>query len=401
MSTKHGVLKCNRPAAAPALLKKPLPMDLLLEIAVRCDVTTIIRCARATKFLRRAIIGPAFRRRLALHAAAGGGGFDPALLFGVSYVAYGACMVPTHHIIDTPSSIQLHALLQLQAVTFGDSFEPVTSRGHLLLLRRIRDARLELRVCDTTTGHVTSLPYTIVWSCAHAFLSVSNAEAGGSYELIVTDKHFRFQTFSSKHGQWDSVREPSFSGHRHRLDMDTSCRVRVIGRTVYCLCRLNGQAGYWDGILALDVDAAEATTMELPPGCLSGIMSCKLDKHLLLASVRGRLSLLVAERCGISMWTLTPASSLQPVATWSRQLIIGKEEIARPVGLVSSSPLSFVLEEFGERSGAVIVRVDRRDLLRLDIGTKVVTRLNNPGDASVKFLFLHETDVVSLIKKSF
>jgi hypothetical protein len=130
-------------------------------------------------------------------------------------------------------------------------------------------------------------------------------------------------------------------------------------------------------------------------------MSCKLDKHLLLASVRGRLSLLVAERCGISMWTLTPASSLQPVATWSRQLIIGKEEIARPVGLVSSSPLSFVLEEFGERSGAVIVRVDRRDLLRLDIGTKVVTRLNNPGDASVKFLFLHETDVVSLIKKSF
>ncbi|KAM0924904.1 hypothetical protein ACQ4PT_004784 [Festuca glaucescens] len=374
-------------------------MDLLLEIAARCDVTTIIRCAMASKFLRSAILDPAFRRRLELQAAAaGGGGFDPALLFGVSYLTFGASMLPTHRIIHTPSSIQLHPCLQ--ALTLDDSFQPVASRDRLLLLYRYgifpHPPNIELRVFDTTTALVTCLPMVSTFN-AHAFLSVTD----GHYELIIMDKRFRFETFSSKRGRWSAARRASsLAGHPRRLDASS----RVVGRTVHWLCQRNAGAHCWDGILALDVHAAVATTMKLPPGCLqSRMMTCKHDKHLLLGSVRGRLCLIVAEARGISIWTLTsPHWSPHLTATWSRQLVIGAEEIVRPPG-GGCSPLSFVLEGFGERSGAVIIRVDRRDLFRLDLGTKAVTRMHNPGGdaSSVTCLFVHETDMASLLKKSF
>uniref|UniRef100_A0ACD5X4V4 Uncharacterized protein n=1 Tax=Avena sativa TaxID=4498 RepID=A0ACD5X4V4_AVESA len=407
MWTKRGLHVRNRPAAplpAPASAREHLPMDVLLEIIARCDVTTIVRCATATRFLRRAILDPAFRRRLALQAAAaaagGGAGFDPALLFGVSYLSFGARLVPAHHIVPTPSSIKLHASLQTK--TLRHSFQPVASRDRLLLLRRHGDypypPNVELKVCDTTTGVVNTLPATAL-SYAHAFLSVSDAD--GSYELLVTDKHFRFQTYSSKRGQWDAVREASsFTVHTHRVDASAA---RVIGRTVYWLCRVNPGGECWDGLLALDADAAEAMTMtmDIPP-VLSGLMPCKRDKQLLLASVSGRLSMLVAGTCGIWMWTSPPGWSPHHLAeTWSWQLVIAAEEVVRPMMGQVSSPLSFTLEGFGERSGTVIVRVDRRGLLRLDLGTKLVTWLHNTGYASVSSLFMHETDMASLLKKSF
>jgi hypothetical protein len=59
------------------------------------------------------------------------------------------------------------------------------------------------------------------------------------------------------------------------------------------------------------------------------------------------------------------------------------------------------VEEFEERSGTVIVLLDRKDLVWLDLVTKVVTRLNNPGNLSVRDLFLHETNLVSLMTKTF
>ncbi|KAK1643732.1 hypothetical protein QYE76_061537 [Lolium multiflorum] len=400
MSTKLGVHKSNLPlpAAAPVSAREPLPMDLLLEIAARSDVTTIVRCARASKSLRGAILDPAFRRRLELQAAAaGGGGFDPALLFGVSYLTFGASMVTTHHIIHTPSSVQLHPCLQ--ALTLDDSFQPVASRDRLLLLQRFgifpHPPNIELRVFDTTTALVTCLPMVSTFN-AHAFLSVTD---GHHYELVIMDKRFWFEIFSSKRGGWSAARRASsIDGHPRRVDASS----RVVGRTVHWLCQRNAGAHCWDGILALDVHAEQATTMKLPSGCLQSRMTTsKHDKHLLLGSVRGRLSLIVAEARAISMWTLTPPWSPLLTATWSRELVIGAEEIVRTPG-GGCSPLSFVLEGFGERSGAVIVRVDGTVLLRLDLRTKAVTRLHNPGgDASVTCLFVHETDMLSLLKKSF
>ncbi|KAM0924901.1 hypothetical protein ACQ4PT_004781 [Festuca glaucescens] len=405
MSTKRR--NCSGPS------RESLPVDLLLEIVARADVTTLVRCAAIGRILRLSILEPAFRRRLALQYAAGGNGFDPALLLGVSFLRRTVFSVfHTSRVIHTPSPTKHR--VRLDTGRLWKQFKPVASRDGLLLFHRKKAVYLsdheapdyELRVCNTFTGHITSLPPTTVADVyPHVFLSVSDGDAGASYELLVADMDMRFQTFSSKIGQWGDVRKASVPEHplslpEHPLSRSaSSLPAVVIGRTVYWLCPLNGLEDWDDRILALDVDAEAATTMDLPAGCFSRMMAFKKDKHLLLASVHGRLSLLVAERGGISMWTLAPTES---TATWSRKLVFGREEIEKAVGLVSSH-LQFVLEGFGERSGAVIVRADSSALLRLDLGTKVVTRLHNPGHASVSCLFLHETDLVSLLQtmKSF
>lgn len=317
-------------------------------------------------------------------------------------------MVPAHGVIHTPSPSNHR--VRLDTGSLWKPFESLASRDGLLLLRRHRASStddpgspdlFELRVCNTVTGRITHLPPTSVHDDYHAFLSVGD---GGSYELLVADKDMEFQIFSSKNGQWGAVRESSLPKQQRPPRLGASSRSAVvIGRTVYWLCPANvWERSHEIFAFALDVDAAEETTMQLPPGCLSRMMLYKKDKHLLLASVHGRLSLLVAEAGGLSMWTLTPASPPEHAATWNRQLLVGRAEIEKPVGLVSSR-LPFVLEGFGERSGAVILRVDGSKLLRLDLGTKAVTRIPNRTDGSITCVFLHETDLTSLLQamKSF
>ncbi|CAM0876529.1 unnamed protein product [Alopecurus aequalis] len=151
----------------------------------------------------------------------------------------------------------------------------------------------------------------------------------------------------------------------------------------------------WDWILAMNADAATGTIIELPPAI---VMARNKESQTLLATVCGFLSLLVVESGGISMWTMTPASAQQSTTKWSRQLVINKVEIEKVVELVDYTLTEFVLEVFGERSGTIIVRVGSGNLLRLDLGTKIVKRLNNQEYASVNYLFLHETDLVSLLQ---
>ncbi|XBH95043.1 hypothetical protein VPH35_085679 [Triticum aestivum] len=390
MSSKRRRRKCSRTAPA----REPLPVDLLLEIVVCTDAITVVRCAATCRILRRAIVDPAFRRPLALLSATDGRGFDPSLLLGVSYLR-------RRHIpgvIPTPTPPQIH--IRPGTHSLPDSFEPRTSRDGLLLLCRYgRSGNLQLRVCNTFTGDVTSCP-KFDETYAPVFLSVG--DAGGSYELLVYSRNMRFRTFSSKHGQWGVIRQASVAEHHQKPKRLLVSRPAVIGRTVFCLCcLLNAQIGYQpDGIVALDVDAAEATTMKLPPGCTSTTTRILRDEdeHLLLASVRGRLSLLVAVRGGISMWTLTPASSPESPATWNWRLGIGRVEFEKQVDQVGSPP-RYVIEGFGERSGTVIVR-GSSDLLRVDLGTKVVTKFHCSRNALVAYPFLlwHEEDLVSLLQ---
>jgi hypothetical protein len=401
MSTKRR--NCSGPS------RESLPVDLLLEIIACSDVTTIVRCASICRVLRRSILDPAFHRRLAVRYAADGGVFDPALLLGVSFLRHTTIsVVQSSRVIHTPSPTKHR--VHLDTGMLWKPFTAVASRDSLLLFRREKGVYLsdheapnfELRVCNTFTGHITSLPpITLADVYPHVFLSVSDGDAGASYELLVADTNMRFQTFSSKLGQWGDVRESSVTEHSRSLRVSSSYPAVVIGRTVHWLCPKNIWEDPKNMILALDVDAEAATTMDLPAGCFSRMMAFKKDKHLLLASVHGRLSLLVLERGGISMWTLAPTESPAESRAdiWSRKLVIGRKEIEKPVGLVSS-PLPLFLEGFGERSGAVIVRVDKSVLLWLDLGTKAVTRLHNPGHTSIRclFLHLHETDLVSLLQ---
>ncbi|KAM3278468.1 hypothetical protein ACQJBY_045999 [Aegilops geniculata] len=391
MSTKRRLRKCSRTAPA----REPLPVDLLLEIVVCTDAITVVRCAATCRILRRAILDLAFRRPLALLSATDRRGFDPSLLLGVSYQR--RRHIP--RVIPTPTRPQIH--VRLGTHSLPDSFQPLTSRDGLLLLRRFRSANLELRVLNAFTGHVTSCPKFDV-TYAPVFLSVG--DAGGSYELLVYSRSMRFRTFSSKHGhgQWGVIRQASVAEHHQKPKRLLVSRPAVIGRTVFWLCcLLNAQIGYQpDGIVALDVDAAEVTTMKLPPGCTSTTTRILRDEdeHLLLASVRGRLSLLVAVRGGISMWTLTPASSPESTATWNWRLVIGRVEFEKQVDQVGSPP-RYVIEGFGERSGTVVVR-GSSELLRVDLGTKVVTKLHSSRNALVTypFLFWHEEDLVSLLQ---
>ncbi|KAM0899659.1 hypothetical protein ACQ4PT_021174 [Festuca glaucescens] len=410
MSTEKRACRCSRTSPAAAV-QGTLPVDLLLEIVALADAATVVRCAATGRILRRAILDPAFRRPLALTAD----GFDPALLLGVSYWEYAySGNVTTHRVLHTHTAPPTKLPVRLDADSLRpDSFEPVASRDGLLLLRRYTIPpyfKVELSTCDTLTGHVTSLPPT-TFPDAYFHVLLNVGDAGRSFELLVADKkrHF-YGTFSSKDNQWSAIREVAIPQVTYQGGSYCSA---VIGRTVYWPFQVHA-ISHWDHILALDVDSAEATTMDLPPSCLCRMMTVKADENLLLAAVHGRLCLLVSESRGIAMWTLT--SSLP--ATWSRQVVVSCEEIARQAGLgplgaaykFTLAPISF--EGFGERSGAVILNWgNARQIifLRLDLGTKkeaapVVTRLSNPGKV-VRFtrLFLHEIDLVPLLQamKSF
>jgi hypothetical protein len=379
-------------------------VDLLLEIVARTDVKTVVRTAATCRLFRRAILEPASRSRLALQLAADDGtGFDPALLLGVSYQEYDG-KITTYRIVHTPAADQLRA--RLDAGSLRESFRPVASRDRLLLLRRHRFSperrQLDLRVCDVLTGHVTDLPpVSLPDAYQYVFLCVGDGDAGASFDLLVMDHIRRYQTFSAEEGRWGPVRQASLPSH-HPNPVNRLCTSRpaVIGRTVYWTCCTNA---YWDRILALDVDAAKTTLMKLPRSFICGVIPRESEKCLLLASVRGRLNLLFSGAFhGITMWTLTPASA-GSAATWSRRLVISLLEIKRQVqDFVCTRFLN--LEEFGERSGTLILHLGGcGELFRLNLGIKeetpvVIRRIKGPGSARVTSLFLHETDVISLLK---
>jgi hypothetical protein len=252
------------------------------------------------------------------------------------------------------------------------------------------------------TGHVTDLPpVSLPDAYQYVFLCVGDGDAGASFDLLVMDHIRRYQIFSAEEGRWGPVRQASLPSH-HPNPVNRLCTSRpaVIGRTVYWTCCTNA---YWDRILALDVDAAKTTLMKLPRGCFCGVIPRESEKCLLLASVRGRLNLLFSGAFhGITMWTLTPASA-GSAATWSRRLVISLLEIKRQVqDFVCTRFLN--LEEFGERSGTLILHLGGcGELFRLNLGIKeetpvVIRRIKGPGSARVTSLFLHETDVISLLK---
>uniref|UniRef100_R7WA93 DUF7595 domain-containing protein n=1 Tax=Aegilops tauschii TaxID=37682 RepID=R7WA93_AEGTA len=354
---------------------------------------------RRKRTLRRAILHAAFRRRLALQAAAGIE-FDPALLVGVSYLKYYGddssddTTSTAHGVVRTGEPTRRRALRDAVSIRPHQRFKPVAARD-ALFLRWCDSPEVDLHVCNTLTGQVTELPRAAVPDVYHRVL-LSVGDVGGSFEVLVADESMRFQIFSSKHGRWGAVREASVTWH----PISTCARPAIIGRTVYWIIREDR----WKHYLALDVDAAEATVMDLPPGFASRMLRCHhSEKHVLLASVRGQLSLLVTETLGISVWTLSSSGS---AATWNRRLVIGASEILRQAGFLHlRSDLThtpFDLEGFGQRSGSLIMSACSRVLFRLDIGIKeapvVVKRIGSLESGRVKDVFFHEIDQVSYLQ---
>lgn len=341
-------------------------MDLLLEIAARADVATVVRCAATSKHFRTAILEQGFRRRrrrlLNGRAAAG---FDPSSVRGISYKLTDRdeddiCRSHTVRLLQTPPSDT--AISRSRAVSL--CLEPVAWRDGLVILRHSQSG--ELAACNRNTGHEAPLgdPAALAVSddYPHALLTVDGGGGGGgSFELLVADKDLRFQTYSSRHGKGGAVVHAAAAAAQHHLHHPPSSQtartrdpskhpVVINGNSVHWLCGCRGglDAGRLH-IVALGVDTAaagaRATVIDLPRGCVSRMMGFKHKSGITLAvSADGRLSLVVSETQVISMWTSEVGDPDQ--ITWSRRVVVDRQEWGVHA--------SIRFEGFGERSGTLL-----------------------------------------------
>ncbi|KQK12968.2 hypothetical protein BRADI_1g07126v3, partial [Brachypodium distachyon] len=376
-STKR-LRECDEASSSSLLL----PVDLLLEIAARADVATVVRCAATSKHFRAAILEQGFRRRRRLLNGRAAAGFDPSSVRGISYKLTDRdeddiCRSHTVRLLQTPPSDT--AISRSRAVSL--CLEPVAWRDGLVILRHSQSG--ELAACNRNTGHEAPLgdPAALAVSddYPHALLTVDGGGGGGgggSFELLVADKDLRFQTYSSRHGKWGAVVHAAAAAAQHHLHHPPSSQtartrdpskhpVVINGNSVHWLCGCRGglDAGRLH-IVALGVDTAaagaRATVIDLPRGCVSRMMGFKHKSGITLAvSADGRLSLVVSETQVISMWTSEVGDPDQ--ITWSRRVVVDRQEWGVHA--------SIRFEGFGERSGTLLFYMSYVGLVQLNLVT--------------------------------
>lgn len=290
---------CTQLAAMEPPPQPDLPVDVLLEIAARSDVATIVRFAVASKPLRHGILEPAFRHRLANIAAAKEAGRVPALATA-SYCTprdnkpswdWEPWTIRT----SRPGIPRFDRDLPLR-------YQPVCSRDGLLVLSACGGTIF--CVCNTFTGHVVASPPSIGWGTRTAYcpalIAVNDGHFDG-FELLVL--HRRFQTYSSRSDTWKSP----LGRHRTRTvpmtEVEESLTAPVvIGRTVHWLCNAGDRRRPDEKniiVLALHVYRAQAAAIKLPTIVAS---TTNTIKSLILATAAdGRLGLLVPGAMAISM----------------------------------------------------------------------------------------------------
>jgi hypothetical protein len=409
-----------------------LPADPLLEVIARCDddVETVVRCAAVSKPLRRAILDPGFHRRLGLRAEANGG-FDPNLLVAASY------RLRARYIRSDPFLVQKTGGRLRFDTDLLRSFEPASSsRDGLLVLRRIHEGigiqivdDVELLVCNTITGHATSIPRMDVRgpsghirSDIYSPVLLSTDGGGRSFELLVMysvggwapPTCREVQIFSSQEAVWGAARQIQMP-EDVELVRATSTAPAVIGRSIHWLaCNDIAFPAFRDGdmfVLALHADeGVQATVIKLPQELLASIgRSCggpsSVAHNLILTSTAARqegkrLSVVVAEKLAISVWTLEPAEEGSP-SSWSRQEVIRRREIGRQLTAIPDAYQSIRFDAFGERSGTVLFWVEGAGLVQLNLGTKKAIVLWK-GSGVINYrtskALVHEVDLISMLQ---
>lgn len=420
MSSKKRPRVCTYKRTATEPRPLPIPFDLRLDVLSRLDVASLLRYAAASKSTRRDILSEDFRCILALRAEASRG-FDPALLLGFSY------QLPVRAATagDRVAQTRRQHLLRFDTILL-DSFDPVASRdGLVVLLRRPTGvgqrwddalSGADLGVRNSLTGQLSRLPPADVREAyPHALLAVGGA--GRSFQLLAADSHLRTQTFSSEDGRWGAVVEPRHAAHLPYIPPSYASRATVVGPTVYWLCRLKRDRV--DGqppppnppcIVSLDAGSSQASRIELPPGCLDRLRYSQFvfDALMLAPSPDRRLSVLAAEICVISMWTLSeddnsslPAAAV--AARWTRQVVIWRHAIEHEPGPAYS--VQFM--GLGERSGTVVLQMAGIGLVQLNLGSREAAVVRR--DESFKRLFgyynpgrfrlcLHEIHLTALLQ---
>jgi hypothetical protein len=129
----------NRAARRKEKKAPTLPDDILLEIVDRADAVTLVRCAAASKYLRRHIADPAFLR----HHRHADAGFVPSSLLGM-FQRLGD-HEPYRFVSMSPSTTKLTLQLTPPPTPADDLFGsciPVTSRAGFVLLWHVDGRRL-------------------------------------------------------------------------------------------------------------------------------------------------------------------------------------------------------------------------------------------------------------------
>jgi hypothetical protein len=417
-----------------------LPVDLLLDIIARCDsdAKTVVRCGLVCKDVRTAMLGPGFHARLGRR-----GGFDPGLLVAVSYRLSGCYRNIEGTVIrNDPIVVQPPGHLPRFDTNLLGTLDPTaSSRDGFLILRENEMLatgfafRHGLRVCNTITGHVTSLPSTSIGLRASgvyqpALLSVDD-DAARSFKLLVMcsklNGRLLTQTFSSQEGEWGAARKIHINNNLppgvQGLYEASSTAPAVVWRSVHWLCYTNPVSVYADReliILAVRAESACANVIKLPQELLirmgspsSGWTSwwtSYAGRFMLAATATAegerRLSLVAAEPFVISMWTLVLHPDEGSSILWSRQEVIQRQEIVRPLTGVLHASHSIRFSMFGERSGTVLFwmqigETNQAILVQLNLVTKKTLVLWRGSDHCCNYTahaLLHETSLISVLK---
>jgi hypothetical protein len=246
-------------------------------------------------FSGRAHAGPS---GLAHLGAAANGGFDPDLLVAVSYRLRAAnSYTPSDTFLDDQTGGRLRFDTDLLL-----SFEPASpSRDGLLVLRRTydydqgiciqrADDDVELLVCNTITGHVTSIIPSIdlrdphpttggqIRSDIYPPVLLSTDGGGRSFELLVLYNKYmgwsgplEVQIFSSQEAVWGAARRIQLPRDVGLVMATSSTASAVIGRSVHwpaCPAFRDGDLF----VLALHVDEpVQATVVKMSPELLASI----------------------------------------------------------------------------------------------------------------------------------
>ncbi|RLM80827.1 uncharacterized protein C2845_PM12G18340 [Panicum miliaceum] len=264
----------------------PLPLDLLLlEIFSRSGPATVARCGATCKLLRRHrrhVADRAFLRRL---RAASSGRFLIGLLYHRSRSwkgeekstrlppLYAAPKLSAGSTTLLPSTV----IARLSAELAGP-YEPVASRGGLLVLKRGQYHDTSLRVCDPVAGRSYVLPPKRISDDLHVVMPEDGEGGGVPFKVLIADSGLRTQTYSSRAGAWGPVQPPQPGV--------------VLGGAAHWLYHQGGTRAY--SVLALDVSTGQAAWIEVPRDCHRRRRVPELRQELLLASsADGELTLLV------------------------------------------------------------------------------------------------------------
>jgi hypothetical protein len=295
-----------------------------------------------------------------------------------------------------------------------------------------------LHVCNTITGHVTSLPSTSIGLRTSdgvyqpALLSVDDDDAARSFKfklLVMCSKlsgRLLTHTFSSQEGEWGAARKihinnlPPFVQGLYEA---SSTAPAVVGHSVHWLCYTDRVSVYANReliILAVRAESACATVIKLPqellirmgsPSSWTSWWTSYAGRFMLAATATAqgerRLSLVAAEPFVISMWTLVLHPDEGSSILWSRQEVIRRQEIDTPLTGVLHASHSIRFSMLGERSGTVLFWMqigdaDQAILVQLNLVTKKTLVLWRGSDHCCNYYtahaLLHETSLISVLK---